>query len=168
MALKRQHHAKELMILIAKTTTRKRIDGQRIKPAPERSSMIPEVDVEALRMTILRVAEDLDLEGDGEPGGDVDVAGCEVGVGDWVGVADLLACIVPDPDGCHFVGDVKGPVFLLTEGQLNAGESTGRGGESAIVDRWDTDGLRCGNEVGDWRGCRGRDKTKNKKTEKGE
>jgi hypothetical protein len=65
---------------------------------------VPEVDVEALRMTILRVAEDLDLERDGEPGGDVDVAGCEVGVGDRVGVADLLACIVLDPNSCLFLG----------------------------------------------------------------
>jgi hypothetical protein len=63
MTLKRQHHAKEFMILIANTTTRKRIDSQRIKPAPEWSRMIPEIDVEAGRMAILRVAEDLDLEG---------------------------------------------------------------------------------------------------------
>ena len=62
--------------------------------------MIPEVDVEAGRMTILRVALDLDLERCGERGGDVDVAGCEVGIGDWVGVADLLAGVIPDPNGC--------------------------------------------------------------------
>ena len=100
MTLKRQHHAKEFMILIAHTATRERIGGQRIKPAPQWSSMIPEVDVEAGRMTILRVALDLDLERCGEPGGDVDVAGCEVGIGDWVGIADLLAGVIPDPDGC--------------------------------------------------------------------
>jgi hypothetical protein len=88
------------MILMTTPTARIWIDGQRIKPAVERSSLIPKVDVEAGGMAVLRVAEDLDLEGGRERGGDVDVAGCEVGVGDWVDVADLLASVVPDPDGC--------------------------------------------------------------------
>jgi len=54
--------------------------------------------------------------------------------------------------------------------QLHAGESAGRRDESAVVDRWDADGLglRCSNEVGDWRGGRGGDKIKNEKNEKGE
>ena len=90
---------KELMVLITPTTARKRISGQRIKPTPERSGVIPEIDIEACRMTILWVTKDLNLEGHGEGGCDVDVARGEVGVGDWVSVADLLAGIVPDPDG---------------------------------------------------------------------
>jgi hypothetical protein len=56
----------------------------------------------------------------------------------------------------------------LTGGELHAGESTGRSDESAVVDRWDADGLRCSNEVGDWRGARRRDESKNEKNEKGE
>lgn len=56
--------------------------------------------------------------------------------------------------------------MLLTGGQ--AGDSTRRRDESTIVNWQDADGLRCSNEVGDWRGGRGRDKAKNKKNEKGE
>jgi hypothetical protein len=94
MTSKRHRKAKELMILLAHPPILKLRADERINPAIERGRLIPEVDIEAGVVGVLRVAEDLDCEGDGEGGGEV-VARGEGGVGDGVGVADLLAGVVP-------------------------------------------------------------------------